>query len=78
MQYYLKNVDETLSEVKSGIDGLTSAEAGKRLARDGKNKLAEAKKDSLLKRFLSQLADPMIIILFAVAFISAFTSSFCG
>lgn len=36
MQYYLKNVDETLSEVKSGIGGLTSAEAGERLARDGK------------------------------------------
>ena len=78
MQYYLKNVDETLSEVKSGIGGLTSAEAGERLARDGKNKLAEAKKDSLLKRFLSQLADPMIIVLIAAAAVSGITSYYAG
>ncbi len=78
MQYYLKNVDETLSEVKSGEGGLTSKEAGERLARDGKNKLAEAKKDSLLKRFLSQMADPMIIVLIAAAAISGVTSYYAG
>ena len=78
MQYYLKNVDETLSEVKSGEAGLTSKEASERLARDGKNKLAEAKKDSLLKRFLSQMADPMIIVLIAAAAVSGVTSYYAG
>lgn len=59
-----------LSQVQSSKDGLSGAEAEKRLAANGKNKLAEAKKDSLLKRFLKQLADPMILILLAAAFIS--------
>ena len=35
-----------------------------------KNKLAEGKKDSLLKRFIDQLMDPMILILLAAAAIS--------
>ncbi len=78
MQYYLKNVDETLSEVKSNEQGLTSKEAAERLAKDGKNKLAEAKKDSLLKRFLSQMADPMIIVLIAAAAVSGVTSYYAG
>ena len=78
MQYYLKNVDETLSEVKSSEAGLTSKEAAERLAKDGKNKLAEAKKDSLLKRFLSQMADPMIIVLIAAAAVSGVTSYYAG
>ena len=58
--------------------GLTSAQAASRLEKNGKNKLAEGKKDSLIKRFLLQLADPMIIILIAAAFISAFTAAFGG
>ncbi len=78
MQYYLKNVDETLSEVKSSEQGLTSKEAAERLAKGGKNKLAEAKKDSLLKRFLSQMADPMIIVLIAAAAVSGVTSYYAG
>ena len=78
MQYYLKNLDETLSEVKSSQEGLTSKEAAQRLAKDGKNKLAEAKKDSLLKRFLSQMADPMIIVLIAAAAVSGVTSYYAG
>ncbi len=78
MQYYLKNVDETLSEVKSSEQGLISKEAAERLSKGGKNKLAEAKKDSLLKRFLSQMADPMIIVLIAAAAVSGVTSYYAG
>lgn len=40
------------------------------MAENGKNKLAAAKKDSILKQLLKQLADPMIIILLAAAAIS--------
>ena len=56
------------------MSGLSAAEAEKRLAANGKNKLDEGKKDSLVKRFLQQLADPMIIILLAAAAVSAVTS----
>ena len=43
------------------------------LERDGRNELAAEKKDSLLKRFFAQMADPMIIILIVAAAISAVT-----
>ena len=46
----------------------------RRSAETGKNKLAEGKKTPLILRFLSQFADPMIIILIAAAVISAITS----
>ena len=59
-----------LTETKSSANGLSAQEAAARLEANGKNKLAEAKKDSLLKRFVSQLMDPMIIILLAAAAIS--------
>lgn len=78
MKYYLKSIDETLTEVNSGSSGLTAAEASARLEKNGRNKLAEAKKDSLFKRFMMQLADPMIIILIVAAVISGVTSFYSG
>ena len=77
MQYYLKSVKEVFTAIESNAKGLTGAEAQRRLTRDGKNKLAEAKKDSLLKRFLSQMADPMILVLIAAA-VSGVTSFYAG
>ena len=73
MNYCLSQVDDVLRELKTSKDGLTSEEAAKRLEQNGKNKLAEAKKDSLLKRFFAQMKDPMIIILLVAAAVSAVT-----
>lgn len=74
MKYYLESSSEVFGEVKSTEDGLTSEQARRRSAETGKNKLAEGKKTPLILRFLSQFADPMIIILIAAAVISAITS----
>lgn len=74
MKYYLESSSEVFGEVKSTENGLTSEQARRRSAETGKNKLAEGKKTSLILRFLSQFADPMIIILIAAAVISAITS----
>ena len=71
MKHYLEDTSAVFAEVNSSAEGLTTAEAEARLAKNGKNKLAEGKKDSILKQFLKQLADPMIIILLAAAAISA-------
>lgn len=73
MKYYLHEVADVFAEVKSSEQGLTSAEAEKRLQENGKNKLAEAKKVSMFSRFIDQLKDPMIIILLVAAVISAVT-----
>lgn len=74
MQEYLQNTEEVFSSVKSSAAGLTTAEAEKRLAEHGENKLQEGKKKSLIRRFLEQFTDPMIIILIVAAIISAVTS----
>lgn len=74
MKYYLESSSEVFGEVKSAENGLTSEQARRRSAETGKNKLAEGKKTPLILRFLSQFADPMIIILIAAAVISAITS----
>ena len=76
MKFYLEQVETVFSHVKSSENGLTTAEAEKRLSENGKNKLDEGKKKSMLKRFLEQLSDPMIIILIVAAVISAFTEYF--
>ena len=73
MKHYLHEVNDVFAEVKSSAEGLTSAEVEKRLQENGKNKLAEAKKASMLSRFIDQLKDPMIIILLVAAVISAVT-----
>ena len=70
MRFYCEEAGAVLRDVDSTSEGLTSAEAEKRLAAYGKNKLAEGKKDSLIKRFFQQMGDPMIIILLVAAAIS--------
>jgi Ca2+-transporting ATPase len=60
------------------MSGLSAAEAEKRLESNGRNKLVEGRKDSVIKRFLKQLIDPMIIILLAAAVVSAVTSAVEG
>ena len=65
MKYYLEDTEKIFSQLKSSPQGLSRQEAEKRLAEHGPNKLAEAKKPSLLSRFVKQLMDPMIIILLA-------------
>ncbi|MBQ8291684.1 MAG: calcium-translocating P-type ATPase, PMCA-type [Clostridia bacterium] len=71
MKAYCEEKEGVLHSLASSKEtGLSSAEAEKRLAENGKNKLAEGKKKSLVRRFLEQLADPMIIILIVAAAIS--------
>ena len=71
MKEYLSSSSEVLQHVSSSDAGLTKAEAEKRLEQNGKNKLVEGKKESMLHRFLKQLAEPMTIILIVAAVISA-------
>ncbi|MBQ7101623.1 MAG: HAD-IC family P-type ATPase, partial [Clostridia bacterium] len=73
MQFYLQEIKDVFSAVGSNETGLSAQEAASRLEKNGKNKLAEAKKDSMLKRFVNQMKDPMIIILLVAAVISAAT-----
>ncbi|MCM1364278.1 MAG: cation-translocating P-type ATPase [Faecalibacterium sp.] len=76
MKYYLQTVDETFESVQSSPNGITENDAAARLEKNGKNKLKEGQKTSMISRFLNQLKDPMIIILIIAAVISAITGFF--
>ena len=75
MKEYLKSTADVFEEIDSSANGLTSAEAQTRLEKNGKNKLAEAKKPSVIKKFFAELADPMIIILLIAAAVSGVTAA---
>ena len=74
MKPYLEDRETVLAEAGSGMEGLTDEEAAARLNRDGPNKLREGKKDSLLKKFIGELKDPMTIVLIIAAIVSAVTA----
>ena len=74
MQRYLETAEQVLKELETAPQGLSDAEAAARLEKNGKNKLAEAQKDSLAKRFFKALCDPMIFMLLGAAVISTGTT----
>ena len=75
---YTQSAEEVLSGLGVGADGLTTAEAQKRLEQYGPNKLKEAEQPTLLQRFIEQLKDPMLIILMIAAGVSALTGMLAG
>ena len=71
--------DKTHAQIEQelGVDfanGLSKEEAGKRLLKDGLNKLSEKKKKPLILVFFAQFNNPMIYILLASALLSVFVS----
>ena len=78
MKEYLRSVEEIFREQEVTEQGLSEKQASKRLEKYGKNKLVEGKKESLILRFLKQLADPMIVILIAAAAVSGVTAFYAG
>lgn len=70
MQWQNKSASEALKDLQTQREGLSSAEAQSRLKKWGPNKPKEKKPPSIIKRFLAQLSDKMIIILIIAAVIS--------
>ena len=73
-KYYLLSNEEVLKKVKSNLKGLSSDEAKKRLLENGPNKLEETQKESMLKKFMNSISDPMIIMLIVSAAVQAFVN----
>ncbi len=71
---YSLSQEAVLQELDTTENGLTSAEAAKRLEKYGHNKLKEAEKATWLQKFMAQLKDPMLIILMIAALVSAATT----
>ena len=75
---YTQPAEEVLQHLGVTAEGLSTEEAKKRQEKYGPNKLKEAPKPTLLQRFLTQLKDPMLIILMIAAGVSALTGMLSG
>ena len=75
---YTQSADEVLQGLGVSAEGLSTAEAKERFEKYGPNKLKEAPKPTLIKRFFAQLKDPMLIILLVAAAVSALTGMLAG
>ncbi len=71
---YSLSTEDVFKKMDASAEGLSTAEAEKRLETYGPNKLKEGEKATWLQRFLSQLKDPMLIILMIAALVSAATT----
>ena len=75
---YTLSTEAVLKNLDVDEAGLSSQQAQERLAKYGPNKLKEGEKPTLLQRFLTQLKDPMLIILMIAAAVSALTGMLSG
>jgi len=65
--YYQQTVDETLENIHSTVDGLSSAEASARLQQYGENALPQKPGKPAWLRFLAHFNDVLIYVLLAAA-----------
>ena len=69
--WFSKTTAQVVSELETDQSkGLTTQQAEQRLEKYGPNALESGKNESLVKRFINQLKDPMIIVLLAAAVLS--------
>ena len=79
MREYLESAEKVIGDLGTDVKlGLSAADAAERLEKHGPNKLKEAEKDPLWKRFFAMMADPMVIMLIIAAVISAVTGMMQG
>ncbi|XTR38760.1 cation-translocating P-type ATPase [Paraclostridium tenue] len=70
--FYKKSIDETLNQLKTSLDGLSSDTAKDLLTKHGYNELKEKDKTPTWKLFLETFKDPLVIILLIAALVQAF------
>src|SRR3972149_11533117 len=76
MRWHQMSVGATLETLTTSRQGLSAAEARRRLAEHGPNVLATGKRRTPLGMFLGQFTDFMILVLVAAALISGLIGDF--
>lgn len=76
--WYHKKTAELYGELNSSAQGLSTAEAEKRLSQYSENLLVSEKKKSFIKRYFESLCDRMTLILLIAAVISGVTGYISG
>ena len=67
-----------LGQIGSSTSGLSTAEAARRLARFGSNKVHGARKGGVLLQYLARFRNPLVIVLLVASGVLAFTGDFTG
>ena len=62
-EYYTETTEELFAKFSTSREGLSSKEATKRLEKYGQNTLPKKKKPSILKIFLLEFCDPLVLML---------------
>ena len=75
MRHFTKSKKQLFEEFKTISTGLTDEEVEKRRKKYGENKFVEKEKDGLIKIFLNQFKDSLVIILLIAAVISFFSGN---
>ncbi len=75
MNYYQMEAEEITRRLCTTADGLSEEEAKKRKEKYGANEIKEAKKKGIVRVFLEQFADLLVIILIISALISVLTGN---
>ena len=74
--FYNKSKNEIFSQFETSENGLSDSQVEQRLQEHGKNKLEEAKKANIFKKFIYQFKDILILILLASSIISLFLGEY--
>lgn len=78
MHEYQSSISDLLLSYQTSKDGLTDTEAQNRLNQYGPNQLVTKLPPSLFARFMTQMKNPMILILIIAAAISGITAAYEG
>ena len=62
-KWYQISIDDIIEKLSSNINGLTTVDAEDRLKRYGKNELPKQEKENIFTIFLSELKDPIVLVL---------------
>ena len=69
-RYYAMSEEELFQHFQTDSIGLSNKEARRRLLRDGKNELPKKEKESIIKIFINELIDPIVMLLMIAIFSS--------
>ncbi|MBC7959094.1 MAG: HAD-IC family P-type ATPase, partial [Vallitaleaceae bacterium] len=70
MQYYSTEKGDVLGQLGSRYEGLSHEEAKSRQEKYGKNVLKEKKKKNVVQKIITQVSDPVVLVLIVAAVVS--------
>lgn len=75
---YILNTSEVLDSLETSETGLADEKVVELQKKHGKNKIQEPEKESIVKKFMKELANYMTIVLIIAAIVSGITSVYSG